>query len=117
MQKHNFDHWANLAENDPEAFERSREEMLLAFIRQSEFSNHLSWIQLQIEAFRNSGKPLQETIEHLSREMWSSAEHMNALFAHHAGDVLQSLHIQNPPEHACKIIDLHAFRRDRQHSA
>jgi hypothetical protein len=61
MYKFNFDEWAELAQSDPEEFERKRKEVLEAEIMKASVANRydLRLIQMQCDALRETYGPVE----------------------------------------------------------
>ena len=67
-----FEHWTSLAEHDPEAFERQREETIDAFIERApaHMQQRLRGLQWQIDHVRGQSKSPMAACMRLSHMMW-----------------------------------------------
>lgn len=76
-----FDAWKNLAETDPEAFERKRREMIEATISQApaNMRQRLTGLQWRIEMERNQSRNPTQSFLRIYKMMWHSVYGENGL--------------------------------------
>lgn len=100
-----FDHWAQLAQTDPDRFERDRRAVLAQALRRVPVQRRkrLRCLQWRIDQVRRtSGSPLGACIR-LSRMMWDSVQGERGLAA-----LLRHPHLPSLPE--AQVIPLHRRR-------
>ncbi len=70
--------WAQLAQQDPDAFEAMRAELLDEFIKNSpaHMQRRLEGIQWKVDLIRERAKSPAEVLAGISEMMWESAEHL-----------------------------------------
>lgn len=79
MQHIDFEHWAELAQQDPEYFELLRTRTIDAFIQRcpEEFQHRLRCLQWRVDQVRKrAGTPMAACIK-ISEMMWDSFNQMN----------------------------------------
>lgn len=92
MSEFNFDEWLQLANNDPEAFEKRRQQAIDALIAETsgEQQQRLRGLQWRIDMERRKYKDSLVRCQRVFSMMWSSVYGDNGL--------LQALHGKNPAQ-------------------
>jgi len=106
----NFDEWAKLAKEDPDAFENKRQQMIQDVINKSspKIKRRMQGLQWQIDQVRaTSTNPMASCLK-ISQMMWDTTIGENGLVDHlnQLSDPNCSRELPNQPRHSATIMDL-----------
>lgn len=104
-----FDDMARLAQDDPDTFERRRQEMLAEVIDQAtpEIQRRLQGLQWQIDQVRNTASNPMASCIRITRMMWDSVLEEDGLLENLERLQSGDLSGRKQPQQAATVIPLH----------